>query len=165
MQTILVVAASENNVIGKGNELPWHLPDDLKFFKKITSGKPVVMGRKTFESLGRALPNRLNIVLSRQQPALTEGVLHYTSLEDALAFLQAGQTPEACIIGGGIIFKEAIALADEVYLTRVHTVIPDGDAFFPELSSGEWELSWEEHHPADEKHQFSFTFQQYKRKK
>jgi len=163
MQITLVVAASENNVIGIGNQLPWHLSDDLKFFKKVTSGKPVVMGRKTFESLGRPLPNRLNIVLSRSGMSLPEGVLLYHSLQEAIDFLRQQETPEVCIIGGGVVFKEALPLADQVYLTRVHTTIDNGEAFFPVLSPSEWELVWESAHPADEKHTYAFTFLQYKR--
>jgi dihydrofolate reductase len=163
MELTLVVAASENNVIGKGNQLPWHLSDDLKFFKQVTSGKPVVMGRKTFESLGRPLPNRLNIVLSRSAISLPEGVLLFHALQEALEYLRQQALPEACIIGGGIVFEEALPVATQVYLTRVHTTIADGEAFFPELSPDQWQLTWESAHPADEKHAYAFTFQQYKR--
>lgn len=162
MKITLVVAASENNVIGTNNELPWHLSDDLKFFKKVTSGKPVIMGRKTFESIGFVLPKRLNIVLSRNNPALPEGVLHFSSLAKALAHLQDIGTEEVCIIGGGTVFNESLPLADKVFLTRVHTQL-DGDTFFPELEPDNWRLEKEEFHPQDERHAFSFTFREYTR--
>lgn len=164
MLITIVVAASENQVIGVGNALPWHLSDDLKFFKKVTLGKPVLMGRKTFESMGKALPGRMNMVLSRSAPALPEGVLHFGSLPDALGFLKQQDIPELCIIGGGVLFAEALPYTDQVYLTRVHAVLEQGDAFFPELRPEDWELVWQEEHPADEKHIHAFTFQQYKRK-
>jgi len=161
MLKTIVVAASENQVIGKGNELPWRLPDDLKFFKKLTTGKPVLMGRKTFESLGRALPDRLNIVLSRTVPQLPEEVLHFDALPEAMDYLDQKDVAEVCIIGGGILFAETLSQADQVFLTRVHTHIDGGDAFFPELDPAMWVLVWQEDHPADQKHAFPFTFQQY----
>ncbi len=164
MLTTIVVAASENNVIGIDNELPWHLPDDLKFFKQKTLEKPVLMGRKTFESLGRPLPKRLNIVLSHGNVVLPEGVLLYSSLNEALDFLKTAAAPEVCIIGGGIVFAAALPIVQQIFLTRVHTQVDGGTAFFPELPVNEWELIWEEHHVQDEKHDFAFTFQQYKRK-
>ncbi|WP_344822998.1 dihydrofolate reductase [Rurimicrobium arvi] len=159
----MVVAASENNVIGVHNELPWHLPDDLKFFKQNTLGKPVVMGRKTFESLGRPLPKRLNIVLSRQQPQLPEGVLHFTGSSEALQFLESQGAEEICIIGGGIVFSELLEIADQVFLTRVHAHLEHGEAFFPALPPDSWHKVWEEYHPKDEKHVYDFTFQHFKR--
>jgi dihydrofolate reductase len=165
MLITIVVAASENQVIGIGNALPWHLSDDLKFFKKVTLGKPVLMGRKTFESMGKALPGRLNIVLSRSTPVLPEGVMHFSSLPDALGYLEQQHTEELCIIGGGVLFTETLSCTDQVYLTRVHTVLEHGDAFFPELKPGDWDLVWEEYHPADDKHAYAFTFQHYKRKR
>jgi len=161
MQISFVVAASENNVIGIDNELPWHLPMDLKFFKKMTSGKPVIMGRKTFESLGKALPNRLNIVLSRHLKKPPEDTQLFPKFKDALTFLNTENYPEICIIGGGQVFAESMDLADIIYITRVHTVIENGTAFFPEIDKGKWRLEWEEHHEKDEKHQFSFTFQKW----
>lgn len=164
IQTI-VVAASENNVIGVQNTLPWHLPDDLKFFKKITLGKPVLMGRKTFESLGRPLPKRLNMVLSRQPLTLPEGVLHFYTYAEAIAYLEQLDTEEVCVIGGGVVFSEALKDIDQVYLTRIHTVLEGGEVFFPALEPADWEQVWEEFHPADEQHRYSFTFQHFKRQK
>ena len=158
----LVVAASENNVIGRDNKLPWHLPDDLKFFKKTTLGKPVLMGRKTWESMnGKPLPGRTNIVLSGSAPELPPGVLLFSSIREALSACNG--EPEVCIIGGGQIFNETLDLADNIYLTRVHTTIEDGSVFFPELDAGLWQLSWQEHHEADERHAFAFTFQHYEK--
>lgn len=165
MLKTIVVAASENNVIGVNNQLPWHLSDDLKFFKKITLGKPVLMGRKTFESMGsRALPNRLNIVLSRQSLELPEEVLQFQSYPEAIEHLKKIECPELCIIGGGVIFERYLDEADQIYLTRVHCHIDDGTVFFPEIDPSKWEKTWEEPHPQDEKHSHAFTFQLYKKK-
>ncbi len=157
----MVVAASENNVIGIKGELPWHLPEDLKFFKQKTQFKPVLMGRKTFESLGRALPNRLNIVLSGGEPQLPEGVLLFHSIDEAVKTLEERKVEEVCIIGGGQIFEQAMNIADTIYITRVHTTIEAGDAFFPEIDHTHWKLVWEEAHEADDKHKYAYTFQQY----
>jgi len=155
---------AENKAIGKDNGLPWHLPDDLKFFKRMTVGKPVLMGRKTFESLGKPLVNRLNIVISSDLGLrLPEGVLLYDNLPDALARLQEEDTDEGCIIGGGIIFEQTMDELDRIYLTRVHTVIEDAHAFFPHMDHAHWKLTWTEEHPADEKHKYSFTFEQWDR--
>lgn len=159
-----VVAMSENNAIGRNNELPWHLPDDLKFFKKMTLGKPVLMGRNTFESLGKPLVNRLNIVVStRENLQLPEGVLLYNSLDAAIERMQQEATEEVCIIGGGEIFVQTLDQTDRIYLTRVHTVIDDAHTFFPHLDHTHWKLTWEEQHFKDEKHAYDFTFQQWDR--
>ncbi len=160
----IVVAASENNVIGIANQLPWHLPVDLKFFKKTTLEKPILMGRKTFESLGKPLPKRLNIVLSRKRMILPAGVLHFENEQKALDFLKEKDTTEVCIIGGGVVFKDALEYADQIFLTRVHTQIENGEVFFPVLDLNIWEQVWEEYHPKDEQHLYDFTFEQYKRK-
>ncbi|MCC6186739.1 MAG: dihydrofolate reductase [Chitinophagaceae bacterium] len=161
MTLTIVVAASENNVIGINNNLPWHLPDDLKFFKKITLGKPVIMGRKTFESLGRPLPNRLNIVLSRSQQSLPEGVIQFRNYEAAIAYIQTQNCEELCVIGGGVLFAELINSVDQIFLTRVHTILANGEVFFPTIDQNIWEKVWEEHHPEDDKHAISFSFQRY----
>lgn len=160
----IIVAVAENNAIGRHNQLPWHLPEDLKFFKKTTMGKPVLMGRKTFESLGKPLPGRLNIVLSRQADLqLPEGVLLYNNLEEGTKRLEDEGTEEAFVIGGGKVFEEAMPLIDRMYITRVHADIPDADAFFPDIDHSHWKMVWEEAHPKDEKHQYAYTFQQYER--
>ncbi|HTM66018.1 MAG TPA: dihydrofolate reductase [Flavipsychrobacter sp.] len=159
-----IVAISENNAIGKDNQLPWHLPDDLKFFKKTTMGKPVLMGRKTFESLGKPLRGRLNIVVSHQQDLhLPEGVLLYNNLDEALKRLEQEPVDEAFVIGGGKIFEETINDLDRLYVTRVKTVIEGATAFFPEVDHTHWKLVWEEPHDADERHRYSFTFQKLER--
>jgi dihydrofolate reductase len=159
-----IVAVSENNAIGRDNNLPWNLPEDLKFFKRTTMGKPVVMGRKTYEALGRPLPGRQNIVLSRQKDlALPEGVLLFDNVQDSVAWLEKGDFEEVFIIGGGIIFEQALPIAERLYITRVHTTIPDADAFFPDIDHTHWKLTWEEPHNADEKHAYAFTFQQFER--
>lgn len=164
MKIRIVVAASENNVIGLDNKLPWHLPDDLKFFKKMTTGMPVVMGKNTWQSLGKALPARTNIVISSTLKTLPEGVLLFDTLAAALAYLEQQSREEISIIGGGQLYRSALEQTDTVYLTRVHTILDQGTAYFPVLREEDWKLSWEEHHPADERHIYSFTFQQWDRK-
>jgi dihydrofolate reductase len=159
-----IVAIAENNAIGKDNKLPWHLPEDLKFFKRTTMGKPVLMGRKTFESLGKPLPGRLNVVLTtRKEFAAPEGVLVFNNLAEGIAAMERDDPDEAFIIGGGEIFREAMAEIDRIYMTRVKTTIEDADAFFPEIDHSHWKLVWEEAHEKDEKHAYDFTFQQLER--
>lgn len=160
----LIVAASNNNAIGNNNQLLWHLPRDMKFFKITTWAMPVIMGRKTFESLsGKALPGRLNIVVSRQENWKAEGVVVTRSLEEAYAAAEAADYKEAYVIGGGEIYAQALPTADIVYLTRVDTII-DGDSFFPVLGT-EWKLVSEEAFDADSKHAFPFRFQVWKKSK
>jgi dihydrofolate reductase len=154
---------AENGAIGRGNQLPWSLPEDLKFFKSVTLGKPVIMGRKTYESLGRPLTGRLNIVLTRKGTDLPDGVKSFSEINDALSYLEQEQVKEAVIIGGGEIFKSAMELANRMYITRVHTEIEDADAHFPAIDHTHWKLVWEEKHGADVKHHFPYTFQQYER--
>ena len=159
-----IVAISENYAIGKGNQLPWHLPEDLKFFKRTTLGKPVLMGRKTFDSLGRPLKGRLNIVLSSQQSLdLPEGVLLYHELDEAIARLKDEATEEAFVIGGGNVYEQSMRVPDRLYITKVHTTIDDAEVFFPKVDLNKWKLVWAEAHEADEKHQYAFTFQQWDR--
>lgn len=155
----LLVAASENNVIGVNNDLPWKLPDDMKFFKNMTWAMPIVMGRKTFESMGgKALPGRTNIIITRQKDFKRDKVTVVTSWNDAVFVAQETDAKELFVIGGGEIFKETIDKADRIYITRVHTKL-DGDVFFPEIDRSKWHLKSEREHAADEKHQYSFTFQ------
>ena len=159
-----IVAASDNNAIGRHNQLPWHLPEDLKFFKRTTLGKPVIMGRKTFESLGKPLPGRLNIVLSQKGDiVLPEGVLLYKELAEAIEKVETEAADEAFIIGGGKIFELAMPVVDRMYITRVHTTINDADAFFPVIDHSHWKLVSDEAHDTDEKHKFAYTFQKYER--
>jgi dihydrofolate reductase len=160
-----IVAASNNNAIGINNDMPWHLSEDLKFFKRTTMGKPILMGRKTFESLGcRPLPGRLNIILSAQDNLnLPEGVKQVRSLEEGIAMLKETESEEVFVIGGGYVFAEALPLTDRVYLTRVNVVVEDADVFFPELNPEEWILVKEEPHQADERNPYDYTFLQYDR--
>jgi len=159
-----IVAAAENNAIGTRNQLPWHLSKDLQFFKKTTLGRPVLMGRKSYESLGKPLPGRLNIVVSRQEDlALPEGVVHCPTLEEGIEILKKQPGDEGFIIGGGQIFAASMDIVDRMYITRVHTVIEDADAFFPTIDHSHWKLVWEEANEADERHKYAFTFQQYER--
>lgn len=164
MVVSLIVATAENNAIGRNNSLPWNLPEDLKFFKRTTIGKPVIMGRKTFESLGQALPGRLNIVLSNNSRLqVPDGVLVYNDVQAALDHLQTLDTEECFIIGGGKVFENTMSLIERMYITRVHTYIPDADAFFPDIDHTHWKLVWEEKHKADDRHKFDYTFQKYER--
>lgn len=162
MRLSIIVAVSENGVIGRDNDLPWKLPDDLKFFRKTTSGFPIIMGRKNYESIGRPLPNRHNIVISRDPHLKIEGCDCVTSLDDAIVLAQADGTEEAFVIGGGQIYAQALSKADRLYVTRVHAEIK-GDVTFPAIESKEWNLVHEEHHPADENHAHAFTFRTYDR--
>jgi dihydrofolate reductase len=156
MRLSIVVAASENNVIGVGNRLPWRLPDDLKRFKALTMGKPILMGRKTFESIGKPLPGRRNIVITRQAGRAIDGVTVVNSLEEALAAEQSAS--ELMLIGGADIYRQALALTHTIYMTRVHATFA-GDAFFPQLNASAWRVLEREHHPADERHAHAFTFE------
>ncbi len=160
----LIVALAQNNAIGKDNTLPWHLPEDLKFFKRTTLGKPIIMGRKTYESLGRPLPGRLNIVLSSSAATpVAQGVVVCQTIEQALAQARQAQAAEVCIIGGGQIYAHALPLADRLYITRVDTTVADADTFFPTVDHTHFKRTWHQQHPADDKHPFSFTFEQYER--
>jgi dihydrofolate reductase len=156
----IIVAAAENNVIGRQGQLPWHLPADLQHFKKLTLGHPIVMGRRTFESIGRVLPGRTSIVVTGQPgwPA-PDGVLLAHSLPEALA-LAAQQLggEEVCIIGGGEIYRAALPAVDVVYLTEVHTTVPDGDTFFPALTPTTWREETRERHTPDAKNDLAYSF-------
>lgn len=159
-----IVAVSDNNAIGRDNTLPWHLPEDLKFFKRTTLGKPMMMGRKTFESLGGVLKNRLHIVVSHQKELhLPEGVLLFHDIPQGIARMEHENTDEGFIIGGGVLFDKTMYMVERLYITRVHTIINDAHAFFPHVDHAHWKLAWEEHHKADEKHAFDYTFQRYER--
>jgi dihydrofolate reductase len=151
----IVVATDDRGGIGFEGRLPWHLPNDLKRFKALTLGKPIVMGRRTFESIGRALPGRRNIVISRQAGREIDGCLVVPSLEAALA--AAGDAEETCVIGGAEIYRLAMPRAEVVHLTRVHATI-DADTFFPVLESADWEEVAREDHPADDRHAHPYSF-------
>jgi dihydrofolate reductase len=163
MQITLVVAASTNNAIGRDNRLLWHLPNDLRFFKNATWALPVIMGRKTFDSLnGKPLNGRMNIIITRQKDWKAEGVTTVHSLADAIKMAAEADYQECCVIGGGEIFKEAMPLATKIYLTRVDTTI-EGDVFFPEIDKAAWYMVWEQSHTTDAKHAFPYHFQLWER--
>src|SRR4030095_13260387 len=151
----LVVAMAENGVIGNSNRLPWHLPADLKHFKSVTMGKPMLMGRKTFESIGKALPGRRNLVMTRGRPIDAAGVETVTSLEEALAATQ--DAAELMVIGGAEIFRICLPRAQRIYLTRVHAPIA-GDTRFPAVDWNEWHRVERSVQPADEKNAYALTF-------
>ncbi len=162
MTVSIIVAASENEVIGLNNQLPWRLPTDLKYFKSTTLGKPIVMGRKTFESLGRPLPGRPNIVITRQPDYAPEGVYVVPSIEAGIAKANTFEGDELFITGGSQIFVQAMPLVERIYLTRVYAVV-HGDAFFPVIHGSDWNLVSDERHEADEKNQYPFAFQVWER--
>ena len=153
----LVVAMDEQRGIGIDGGLPWHLPNDLKNFKSITMSHHIIMGRKTYESIGRPLPGRIMIVITRNHDYEAEGCLIVHSLDGAIKLARENGENEAFIIGGGEIFSEAIDLADRIYLTQVHTAA-EVDVYFPDIDPDEWLETETEAHQADQKHQFSYTF-------
>jgi dihydrofolate reductase len=153
-----IVAASENNVIGSKNALPWNLPNDFKYFKNKTWGMPVIMGRNTYESLKKSLPGRINIVVTNKKDWQPEGVLISHSIEDAIKKAEESDAKEIFIIGGGEIFKQTINMVSKIYLTRVHTTI-EGDTFYPKINNSKWKLIDTKSFPADEKHNFAYTFE------
>ena len=163
MKISLVVAASDNHAIGKDNQLLWHLPKDMRFFKNTTWALPILMGRKTFESLGnKVLPGRLNIIITRQANKQYEGAKVVASLEEAIELAKQNDYKELMVIGGGEIYSMAMPLAQTIYLTRVHTTI-EGDTYFPELGK-EWVKESSEPQLADEEHAFNFDFEIWQRK-
>lgn len=163
----LVVAAAENDVIGRNGDLPWRLPADLAHFKRLTMGAPLIMGRKTYDSIGRPLPGRVSIVLTRDISwrAIHDEVLVAESLEQALGFAEQEKTPNAddvFVIGGGEVYRLALPSADSVCLTRVHAVV-EGDAVFPPLDPSQWRLTSSEDLPADERNEHACTFEVWER--
>lgn len=157
---ILIAATSENNALGKNNELVWHLPDDFKRFKELTSGHHIIMGRKTFESFPKPLPNRTHVVISRQENYRPEGCIVVKSMQEALEICPKNE--DAFIIGGGEIYTLGLEFSDKIELTLVHEIF-EADAFFPEINPLEWRLITTEFHPKDEKHLFDFSYQTYLR--
>lgn len=157
----LVVAKSENNVIGNDNQLIWHLPNDLKHFKEITSGHPIIMGRKTFESIGRPLPNRTNVVITRNKDWQADGVVVAHSLESAIEKAKAIDE-EIFIIGGGKIYEQAMELADILEVTEVEHDF-EGDTHFPVIDTEIWKEISRETHSKDEKHPYQYSFVRYQR--
>lgn len=159
---ILIAAVAENNALGKNNDLLWHLPNDFKHFKETTSGHFIIMGRKTFESFPKPLPNRTHVIITRQNDYQYEGCLVVQNLEQAIAVCPKNE--DIYIIGGGQIYQQSISFADQLNITRVHHSF-DADVFFPEIDLELWELTAETFQSKDEKHLFDYSFQTYSRKK
>ena len=157
----LIAAAGENNALGKDKDLVWHLPDDFKRFKKLTSGHHIIMGRKTFETFPNLLPNRTHIIITRKKDYQPKGTIVVHSMEEAL--MAAKDDAQPYVIGGGEIYKLSWPYADKIELTRVHGEF-GADTFFPEIDEKEWKLISSEKHPKDEKHNYAFTYLTYERK-
>lgn len=165
MEKNIIAAVADDRGIGKGNMMPWHISEDLKYFKRITTGGTVIMGRKTFLSIGRPLPGRKNIVITRGDGSgLPEGVAAAGSVEDALRLAEKEGRP-CFVIGGGEIYRQAIQHADRLYITRVHTSIPDADTFFPEILPEHWEKISTSEKKTDPESGLSFEFAVYERVK
>lgn len=156
----IIVATDNKGGIGKDNQLLWHLPNDLKRFKFITNNHVIIMGRKTFESIGRVLPNRTNVVITRNKDLVFDGCVMCSSLEQAI---EKYANEDVFVIGGGEIYKQAMAIADRVYLTKVDTEL-EADTHFQELSEKDWEVTLLEKHSTDEKHPYNYTFINYQRR-
>jgi dihydrofolate reductase len=158
----LIVAAAKNNAIGKDNQLLWHLPNDMKYFKNVTWGMPVVMGRKTFEALSKPLQGRKNIILTKQTGWGVEGTIPVKSLDDAIFLVKAMDVKEMMVIGGGEIFRMAFEKAKRIYMTRVDAE-PEGDTYFPVIDPKAWKLVSKKDNEADEKHKYAYSFQVWER--
>tara|TARA_B100001540_G_scaffold149553_1_gene132640 strand:- start:3010 stop:3516 length:507 start_codon:yes stop_codon:yes gene_type:complete len=162
----LIAAVAENGVIGRDNQLPWHLPGDLAYFKRNTLGKPVVMGRNTFESIGRPLPGRSNIVISRRPGYAPQGVITVSSLDDALALAarvaRSDEVEEAVVIGGARVYAESLQRANRLYLTEVHAAV-EGDVRFPPVDWSRWREDWRERHAAGGANPYDYSFVIYSR--
>lgn len=157
----LIAAIGKNNELGKNNTLVWSMPADMKFFKETTSGHPVIMGRKTFESIGKPLPGRKNIIITRDNDYKKDGIETVHSLKEALALVNSND--EAFIIGGAEIFKQAMEIADRLYITHVEAEDKDADTFFPEIIPILWNETSHIEHKADEKNPFAYTFSIYEK--
>lgn len=161
MKLALIAALAQNRVVGIDNKLPWHLPEDLKYFKRVTTGKAVVMGRKTYESIGRPLPNRTNIVITRNQDFTAPGIEVVTSLEAALELAEnislINGVDEVMVIGGAQIYEATLPRADRLYLTHVHADV-EGDAYFPNVNMNEWKELGREDYAASETNPYDYSF-------
>lgn len=158
MKLSLIAAMDKNRVIGVNNTLPWHLPADLKHFKTVTMGKPILMGRNTYESIGKPLPGRENIVMSRQTNYAADGCTVVCSIEQALARVGELDADELMIIGGATLYEAMLPMADRLYLTYVDTEVAAGDAYFPDIDNSEWTETHWENHAADEKNPYDYSF-------
>ncbi len=163
MKISMIAAMAHDRVIGKDNQMPWHLPADLAHFKRVTLGKPVLMGRKTFESIGRPLPGRRNLVISRNPGYQAEGIEVVGSVEAALALLAGSSVEELMVIGGGHLYAEMLPSADRLYLTQIDLAV-EGDTRFPAFDDGQWQRIDCESHPADEKNPHPYSFETWQRR-
>lgn len=157
----MIAAAAENNALGKDNELVWHLPDDFKRFKRLTSGHHIIMGRKTFESFPELLPDRTHVIITRKDDYQPDGAIVVHSMEEAIRVSKLDD--QAFIIGGGEIYKMGLEHAEKIELTRVHGEF-DADTYFPEIDKEKWKIVKDQFHDKDEKHDYSFTYLTYERK-
>ena len=164
MIKIIMAAKAKNNVIGKDNDLVWHLPADLKFFKQTTKGHTLIMGRKTFESLGNPLPHRDSWIVTRNKDFSAAGITTFHDLHQAIEAAEKSGLETVFILGGGEIYRQSMDIADKLILTEVHEDF-DGDSFFPEIDKSVWMETSREEHQADEKNKYNFAFVQYERKK
>ncbi|MGF7233207.1 dihydrofolate reductase [Arachidicoccus sp.] len=165
MNISMIVAAAENNAIGKNNQMLWHMPNDFKYFKNQTWGMPILMGRRTYQALkSKALPGRLNIVLTRGKEFKAEDVIVINKVEDALFIAQEHDYNELMVIGGAEIYKLMLPRANKIHLTRIHATFEDADAFFPEINGKEWQLSSRLDYAKDEQNQYDYSFEIWERK-
>jgi dihydrofolate reductase len=166
MKIVLIAAFAQNRVVGIENRLPWHLPEDLKYFKRTTSGKAIIMGRKTYDSIGRPLPNRTNIVITRNPDFTAPGIKVVASLEAAIELAKEvnyiNDVDEVMIIGGASIYESALPIADRLYLTHVHAEV-EGDAYFPEVNFQQWSETSREDYKASEKNPYDYSFVVYEK--
>ncbi len=161
MTISIIVAAANNNCIGKLNKLPWHLKADLQYFKKLTTGNCIIMGKNTFESIGKPLPNRVNIVLTTDKNYTQNGVVVRNTLQDALDYCNRWNQQEVFIIGGGKVYEQAIPLANKLYFTKVNTEVENGDTFFPAIDNKTWAIHNATAHTKDADNDFDYTFETY----
>lgn len=164
MRVSTIVGMGNNREIGQGNDIPWYLPADLKYFKKVTTGYPIIMGRKCFESIGKPLPNRTNIIVSRNPEFHMEGCILVHSIGAALAVAQAKEAEEAFIIGGGEIYRKGLSLSTKLYLTEIDIDVPNADVFFPEINFDHWKETSAVAHQKDAKNPYDYTFRILERK-
>ncbi|MBC6995621.1 dihydrofolate reductase [Neolewinella lacunae] len=165
MKLSAIVATDRRGTIGKDGDIPWYLPGDLQFFKRTTLGHPVIMGRKTFRSIGTPLPKRTNLVMTRDAFFTGTGIIVVHSLREALAHPAVTEAPETFIVGGEEIYRQSLDLVSTVYLTIVDADIEDGDAFFPKLDPADWEEVWSEGHQPDAKNELAYRFSRWERRR
>jgi len=156
MKIAIIVAMDQQGLIGKNNDLPWKLSADLQYFRRVTMGKPIIMGRNTHESIGRPLPGRTNIIVTKNQDYIADGCTVVHSVEDAIT--ACGDAEEAMIMGGASLYQQFLPMADRLYLTQVHANLEDGDTWFPDWHKAEWQELNRDDHPADDKNEYPFSF-------